>query len=229
MVFSLRRRVIRRELLDDAPEPEALESLQDLVRINCRLGGHGVLLKILSGVVGPAEEFTVLDVGAATGDSAVVVSNNYPGAGVISLDHDFFHLCNGPGQRVCGDGFRLPFRDGAVDFVFCSLFLHHFPDRQIVELLREAGRVARRAVLVSDLERRRLPYWFLPATRWLFGWCNITVHDGQLSVAAGFRRGELPRLAKEAGLAQVRERIHRPAFRISLIAPVSRGDAGRPA
>jgi SAM-dependent methyltransferase len=220
MVFSLRSRVIRPELLDDAPEPEALENLQDLVRINCRLGGHGVLLEILADVVAQAGEFTFLDVGAATGDTAAVVSNGYPGAGVISLDRHFFHVRNGMGQRVCGDGFRLPFRDHAVDFVLCSLLLHHFPDEKIVELLREVARVARRAVLISDLERRLLAYWFLPATRWLFGWGRITVHDGPISVAAGFRRGELLRLAKEAGLAQARERVHRPAFRISLVAPV---------
>jgi SAM-dependent methyltransferase len=228
VVFSLRQRVIRPEFLDDAPEPEALRSLQDLVRINCRFGGHGVLARMISSVARPAEEFTFLDVGAATGDSVRVVSNNYPRAGVIALDRDFFHVRNGLGQRVCGDGFRLPFRDRAVDFVFCSLFLHHFPDEEIVELLREAARVARRAVLLSDLERRLLPYLFLPATRWLFGWRHLTVHDGPISVAAGFRRGELLRLAKEAGLVQAREQVHWPAFRISLIAQVPGQNAAGP-
>jgi hypothetical protein len=212
--------------MDDAPEPEALRSLRDLVRINRRFGGHGVLLKILArAVAGPGDRFTFLDVGAATGDTAEVVSSRYPRAGVISLDRDFFHVRNGRGERVCGDGFCLPFDGRSVDFVFCSLFLHHFPDERIVEFLREAGRVAKRAVLISDLERHRLAHWFLPSTRWLFGWDRITVHDGRISVAAGFRRGELVRLAERAGLGPAREELHRPAFRISVVAPVS-GQAG---
>jgi len=207
--------------MDDAPEPDALQSLRDLERINTRLGGHGVLQKILATVVQPDDQFSLLDVGAATSTAATVIRSGYPGAGVVSLDRDFFHLASGRGLRVCGDGFRLPFKSRAVDFVFCSLFLHHFTDERIVDLMRESARVARRAVLINDLERRLLPYWFLPATRPLFGWHPITVHDGVISVAAGFRRGELLQLAKQAGLDQVRERVHRPSFRISLVAQVA--------
>jgi hypothetical protein len=53
----------------------------------------------------------------------------------------------------------------------------------------------------------------------------LTLHDGRISVAAGFRRGELLRLAKQAGLGGAHEKIHRPAFRISLVAPVNGGAA----
>ncbi len=219
-VFSLRKRVVRPELMDDAPEPDALLCLRDLERINQRLGGHGVLEGILASVVQPTEDFTVLDVGAATGTAATVIRSRYPGARVISLDRDLFHLASGTGPRVCGDGFRLPIKDRAVDFVVCSLFLHHFEEAAIVALLREAARVARRAVLINDLERRLLPYCFLPATRWLFGWQRMTVHDGVISVAAGFRKGELADLARQAGFAQIREETHRPSFRISVVAQV---------
>ena len=219
-MVNLRKRVIRPELLDDAPEAEAAENLDDLVRINRRLGGHALLLKMLGEVATPAEEFTFLDVGAATGDNGAAAARAFPGARVVSLDRDFFHLSRGGGRRVCGNGFQLPFRDGRFDFVFAALFLHHFPDEQVVALLREFARVARRAVLVNDLERHILPWLFLPATRRLFGWHRISVHDGVVSVAAAFRRGELSVLARAAGLREVRERVHRPAFRISLIARV---------
>jgi len=62
---------------------------------------------------------------------------------------------------------------------------------------------------------------FLPATRWLFGWQCITIHDGPVSVAAAFRKRELLHLAREAGLRDAREHLHRPAFRISLVARVT--------
>jgi len=153
----MRARVIRPELLDDASEHEAAPNLDDLVRINQRLGGHALLLRMLAQVARPAEEFTILDVGAATGDSGAVASHAYPGARVVSLDRSCVHLIRGGGQRICGDGFQLPLRDRSMDFVFSALFLHHFPDAEVIALLREFARVARRAVLISDLERHIFP------------------------------------------------------------------------
>jgi len=217
-MLSLRQRVIRPELLDHAPEPDALRNLRNLVRINELLGGHGVLRRMLAEVAQPGGRFTVLDVGSAMGDADWVITDACPGARAISLDSSFLHVSQAAGPRICADGFRLPVRDGSVDFVLCSLFLHHFTDDEIIQLLREAGRVAVHAVLVNDLERRLWPWLFLPATRWLFGWDPITLHDGPVSVAAGFRAGELARLAREAGFTRVRERVHRPSFRVSLIA-----------
>jgi hypothetical protein len=98
------------------------------------------------------------------------------------------------------------------------LFLHHFTDEQVVELLAEAGRVARRQVLVIDLWRHPVPYYFISKTRFLFGWHAVTVYDGAISVEAAFRRGELIELARRAGLAAPEARTFVPAFRIALSA-----------
>jgi hypothetical protein len=68
------------------------------------------------------------------------------------------------------------------------------------------------------LERHIAPYLFLQATQPLFGWGKITVHDGKISVRAAFRAGELVRLSENAGIGNAEVQVHRPAFRISLIA-----------
>jgi hypothetical protein len=86
-----------------------------------------------------------------------------------------------------------------------------------VQLLKGFRDIAQEAVIINDLERHVLPYWFLPATRWIFGWDRITLHDGPISVQAGFSRAELAGLAREAGLRDVRARAHRPAFRITVV------------
>jgi ubiquinone/menaquinone biosynthesis C-methylase UbiE len=117
----------------------------------------------------------------------------------------------------------LPFSPSSFDYVFSSLFLHHFTDEQVVELLRAFGRVARRAVLIVDLERHPVAYYFLPATRWLLGWDPVTVHDGKISVEAAFRPRELESLARAAGLADPRARAYRPAFRVALFAQTPSG------
>jgi SAM-dependent methyltransferase len=121
-------------------------------------------------------------------------------------------------RRVAGDAFRLPFRPASFDYVFCSLFLHHFPNEKVIELLRNFGDVARKAVLVIDLERHPIPYYFIAWSRPLLGWDPVTVHDGAISVEAAFRRKELEDLAQQAGLRNPRARVFRPAFRIALAA-----------
>jgi 2-polyprenyl-3-methyl-5-hydroxy-6-metoxy-1,4-benzoquinol methylase len=116
------------------------------------------------------------------------------------------------------DAFYLPFKPASFDYVACSLFLHHFEDPQVADLLTHFYRVARRALVVSDLERHILPYLFFPATRPLFGWTPITIHDGMCSIRAAFRASELSHLADQAGITNAQVAIHRPAFRLTLTA-----------
>jgi hypothetical protein len=88
----------------------------------------------------------------------------------------------------------------------------------VVNLLRSFGAVARTAVLVIDLERNPVPYYFIAWSRPLLGWDPVTVHDGAISVEAAFRREELEDLARQAGLRNPRAKVYRPAFRIALVA-----------
>ncbi|HLW75659.1 MAG TPA: methyltransferase domain-containing protein [Bryobacteraceae bacterium] len=214
-------RVILPEILDTLPEDEARASLADLTRINARWGGHSTLRKLLGETVQPDETFSMLDVGAASGDMGACVRQWYPNARVVSLDRIATHLAKAQGDRIVADAFHLPIRDDAFDFVFCSLFLHHFTDEQVVDLLRDFGRVARRAVLAIDLERHPVAYYFLPWTRWIFGWDRVTVHDGAISVEAAFQPRELETLATRAGLHEARARAYRPAFRIAMMATMT--------
>jgi hypothetical protein len=75
-------------------------------------------------------------------------------------------------------------------------------------------------VLAIDLERGPLAYYFIPATKWLFGWGDISLYDGPVSVLAAFKKDELLSLALRAGLAQSSVRVHRPWARLSLVAPI---------
>jgi ubiquinone/menaquinone biosynthesis C-methylase UbiE len=211
-------RVIRPELLDSQSPDDATASLNDLVKINRLLGGHEVLRKTMSDLVDRNENFTFLDVGAASGDMGACVRAQYPAAIVTSFDYKIDHMATAANPRVCGSAFQMPFSPRSFDFVHCSLFLHHFEDSEIVDLLRTFRELARRAVVLTDLERHPLAYYFLPMTKWFFGWDRITLHDGPISVEAAFHANELKALAEAAGLKEVRVSAHRPAFRLALVA-----------
>jgi hypothetical protein len=215
-MFTASRRRIEPEILDDQTPEAGARSLADLVRINRFLGGHEALRKAFRSVA-PHGPFSVLDIGSATGDSGNVIRAAYPQAAVTSLDYKLHHVRHASGTKLVADAFRVPFRPRSFTFVYCSLFLHHFEDDAVVQLLRGFRDIAQEAVIINDLERHVLPYWFLPATRWIFGWDRITLHDGPISVQAGFSRAELAGLAREAGLRDVGARAHRPAFRITVV------------
>ena len=100
------------------------------------------------------------------------------------------------------DALRLPFADSSFDFVFCSLFMHHFTDEKSVELLREMSRVARRRIFVIDLHRSVIAYYFFRvASRLLLQ--RFTREDGALSILRSFRPNEMEHLATQANLTDV--------------------------
>lgn len=211
------KRLIQPELLDHAAPEIARRNLADLVRINTHLGGHGTVKRLFSRAVGEHEAFSLLDVGAASGDTGRLIAKLYPGARITNLDYNGVNLDSASYPKILADAFRLPFRSSSFDFVFSSLFLHHFENEKVEFLLREMIRVARRAILAVDLERHVLPYIFLPASRPLFDWGEITVHDGVRSVRAAFTASELASLARNAGIQNPAVEVHRPAFRLTLL------------
>jgi ubiquinone/menaquinone biosynthesis C-methylase UbiE len=212
-----RHRFIEPESLDHADPETARLNLVDIVRLNRYFGGHNILRGLLREVVVPAERFTMFDVGAASGDTAQVVRTLYPKSTVMNLDCNEVNLSGAPHPKILGDALRMPIRDRSVDFVFCSLFLHHFSDERVIELLSTLYRIANRAVLISDLERSIVSYCFLPMTGPVLGWRPITIHDGMISVRASFKADELAELARRAGINEARVKTHRLSCRISMI------------
>ncbi|MEP6636183.1 MAG: methyltransferase domain-containing protein, partial [Acidobacteriota bacterium] len=106
-------------------------------------------------------------------------------------------------DSVRGDAFHLPFADGSFDYTICSLFTHHFLDHQVVALLRELGRVARRQIFVIDLHRHAVAYYFYTTLGRLVLHNRLLREDGALSILRSFRPKELEKLAIQAGLEDV--------------------------
>jgi SAM-dependent methyltransferase len=209
--------------MDDFEAPEKQHILRDLERINRWFGARRAIGKAFAPLASPQQSFTVLDIGAASGDSGRYIRSLYPQASVVSLDYRAAHLVSNNGVKVAADAFRLPFQPRSFDFVFSSLFLHHFDDETIVALFRRFSEIASCGIIAVDLVRHPFAYRFLPFTSWLFGWHWISVHDGIRSVQAAFTRPELLHLAARAGIVDPVVTNVRPFFRLALTAKVNAG------
>jgi hypothetical protein len=86
----------------------------------------------------------------------------------------------------------------------CSLLTHHFRDEQVVAVLREMARVARRSIFVIDLHRHPVAYYFYTTAGRLLLRNRLIREDGALSIRRGFIPRELRRLAERAALSDAK-------------------------
>ncbi len=219
-------RLRRSELMDDPglDRHTHAHALRALNRINRLLGVDQRRRRGL-GRLGPTDRMSVLDLGTGGGGFLAHLAERrgvMPGAPLLGLDRSGAALglarawYDGAAALIVGDAREIPLDDNSVDVVTCSLFLHHFDEPDVVAILRESARVARRGVLVVDLARSRLALaltWI--ATR-LISRSPVFHIDGPRSVQAAFRVEELAELANQAGLIDARVEKQIP-FGLSLV------------
>ena len=201
-----RRRGI--EILDDPlVDPEVMRrSMKDVERANVLFGGRRAAveeIKLVLPSLGPRA--TMLDVGTCRGDIAKAAADTARAAGtelrIIGLDISETLLASGAGSGsslVRGDALRLPFRANSVDLVLTSQVLHHFQSDSATAFIRELHRVARGAVVISDLRRSRLAAAGLWLGSFPLGFHPVSRHDGVVSVMRGFIPSELVSLVAAA-------------------------------
>jgi ubiquinone/menaquinone biosynthesis C-methylase UbiE len=223
---TLRHRPDLSEVLDGLAMDGATlaGNLRDIRRYNRLLGWHRSIAREATRLVVariPAARPTILDVGCGSGDIGQAVARRLRRGGraprlicadlhppVLAAARRLLGTA-GDCAYLCADGLRLPLPDRSVDLVLCSATLHHFSPGGAVPLLAELGRVARGALLVSDLERGRVNHLAARALTTLTTRNPASRHDGVVSVLRAYTRDELSRLAGDAGLAgaTVRRRL----------------------
>ncbi|MBI3875445.1 MAG: methyltransferase domain-containing protein [Verrucomicrobia bacterium] len=151
----------------------------------------------------------ILDIGAGDGSLGVRLSRWAARRGwlwdVTNLDANPRALQLNPGGRnVTGSALALPFPDAHFDVVIASQMTHHLTDADLPTHFREAWRVARRAVVFSDLHRNA----FLYALVWLgtraMGVSQALRADAVISVRRGFHLCEWRRHAEAAWIPDAR-------------------------
>ena len=199
-------RVIEPEWLDTLPtdDPRAIRSRADLRRINGLMNGAGTIARVLQEVPSARR---VLDVGAGDGAFALRLAEQLRGRATefVLVDRigdlsprvrEGFKSLNCAVQFQRCDALAGLAEIGPADVAFVNLFLHHFQEAEIKQLL---GDLASRCRVFIACEPRRSAFALLASRAvGLIGCNDVTRHDAVVSVRAGFQGHELSRLWPDA-------------------------------
>jgi 2-polyprenyl-3-methyl-5-hydroxy-6-metoxy-1,4-benzoquinol methylase len=225
MARSLACRDLQPELMDQ-PGLEAdrhRQALAGLARTNW-IGGISRSLwrriRRLRTAEGAMRELSLCDIASGAGDVAVGLCRRAKRDGVKLrvTGYDISSLATETAQAradAAGADARFEVRDvlgcrreslGQFDVVTSSLFLHHLAEEQAVELLGRMAHMARRLVVISDLERGPLGYAVAKLVVRVVTRSKVVHYDAPQSVAAAFTVDEAKRIAFQAGLASAEVR-----------------------
>lgn len=203
-----------RDLLSDACARGELEgNLDDLVLVNRYLGNGRAVLKQLAvmNAETSGDGFTLLDVATGAADIPIAIAKWARKAGIrvgitaVDIDPAIIGIAR---ERcasypeitlIAADGFALPFGNQRFDYVLSSKMAHHFADEQVVRMIKEFSRVARRGYVIVDLRRSRIAWFLIHLLARLFSRNRLSRYDGPLSVLKAYTPGELATLASRSG------------------------------
>ncbi|MEO6183431.1 MAG: methyltransferase domain-containing protein [Verrucomicrobiota bacterium] len=208
----LRQRATQAEYFDspDRSLAETAESYKALARINRLFSFAEPFQRFLPPMLNEAKRrsLTLLDLGAGDGSLGEALASWADKRGwswqITNLDlcPHTKELCQ-TGKTVIGSVTSLPFQNESFDVVIANQMTHHLANNnEITQHFREAWRVSRNVVLLSDMQRNVILYGIIWAVLRAGNFPKHFRDDGLLSVKRGFRKEDWRQLAT---LAEIKE------------------------
>jgi 2-polyprenyl-3-methyl-5-hydroxy-6-metoxy-1,4-benzoquinol methylase len=213
---DLKRRHRQPEIMDapDLPAARLIETLKGLRLVNTVTQSSRLMWPDLVSAATrhPGKRLRVLDVACGGGDVLMTLARY---AARASLDVELAGCDASPEavsfarEAAARAGASINFFELKVghnplpegyDMIMSTLFLHHLDENEAVAFLREGAARAQDRLVVQDLLRGRLSYWFARLGTRLLLLNDICRLDGRTSVEGAFTREEAWGLAQAAGL-----------------------------
>ncbi len=91
--------------------------------------------------------------------------------------------------------------EAVPDYIVTSQFTHHLADAALVKLIGWLDQHAARGWYITDLHRHAVAYYGFPLLAAAMRWHQIVRHDGQVSIARGFKARDWRDLLQRAGIS----------------------------
>lgn len=214
MFINTNKRSNKTEIMDDfALEGEVLrDALDKIASINQLLGGNLLTLHSVQKLVHSLprqQEITIVDVGCGNGDMLRVLAdyglkNNY-NFKLIGIDANNFTINHA--QKLsekyknisfqCEDVFGKPFEEIKYDIILCTLTLHHFKNKEIIQLMSRFYANSKVGIVINDLHRSALAYRLFQGLCFVFQLNSMSREDGLTSILRGFKKQDLVEISKK--------------------------------
>ena len=208
MFVNTKIRSTKTEIMDDfALEGDVLrDALDKIASINQLLGGNQIILHSVQRLINSLpkhHEITIVDVGCGNGDMLRFLAdyglkNNYHFR-LIGIDANNFTINHA--QKLsekyknisfnCVDVFSKPFEELKYDIILCTLTLHHFKKKEIIQLMTTFYANSKIGVVINDLHRSRIAYRLFQGLCFVFRLNAMSREDGLTSILRGFKKEDL--------------------------------------
>ncbi len=193
---------------------ELKATLQEIERINFRLGGNNVSLNGIKQLISNRQQklYTVVDIGCGSGGFLKSLAKWARKQGVsvkligidanphtITLAKELHSRDEALISFQVMDVFSSDFSQIKADIITCNLTLHHFKDDKVALLLHQLANNATLGVVVNDLHRSALAYRLFQGYSTFFMKSKIAKHDGLISILRGFTKQELADFSAKLG------------------------------
>lgn len=193
------KRCYDKEIMDDfsIDDRRIEQALNELKLINKFLGGIKTSLSGLKNFIDEnrMDEVKILDIGSGTSDIFLNKTSSLKEIKVYSLDRNK-KICKLIKTRnsffpINGNALILPIKDNSVSIIHASLFLHHFREYEIIEIIKSSMKIAKDGIIINDLRRS---VWALIGIRiltLLFSRSTMVSNDAPISVKRGFIKKDI--------------------------------------
>lgn len=209
----LRKRSKEKELMDLGPAFYSQEEYEDclslLFELNLLFGYFQDTINLLKEL---PQCQSLCDIGCGDGYFLIRLSKYFPTMNFIGMDISAGAIKLAQ-QRLKNPGaVNLEFKQqletnselppGSTDIVLLNLVCHHLDDNDLIALLKNAYKAANKAIIINDLHRHILAWWYYWWLSPLLFRNRLITHDGLVSIKRGFKKRELQALLAKAGISQ---------------------------
>jgi hypothetical protein len=178
------------------------EALIELKIINKYLGGNSTSKKGVKKVLNNFSltgSVKIIDAGSGASNILIAINNLRSRLEIFGIDLNLttcrFVRKNSPGIKIiCGNVLKLPLRKNSFDIAHASLFIHHFPEDQIKQILTSLIDSVKYAVIINDLRRSFFAFTGIKILTRLFSTSELVKNDAPLSVKRAFVKRDLVKI-----------------------------------
>jgi ubiquinone/menaquinone biosynthesis C-methylase UbiE len=170
-----------------------------------------VTISGLKKLLNKESEFSVCEIGCGGGDNLQALQRWCQSRKLqikmigIDINRDCIEIAKNkftPDQAsfLVSDYRLVDFGNEKPDFVFASLFCHHFTDEELKSVFAWMRSQCRKGFFINDLHRHPLAYYSISWLTRLFSNSYLVKNDAPLSVLRGFTRKECKKLLIASGM-----------------------------